>query len=126
MTQLIKKASSGIKFDSNKRYVNKYNKQFGKGVWYRDSNNNGFYDKGEQLIKPGNRIRNNDFSYSQLNSDGTITGNSQIEIPKIISWWDAKNAYIKSTQNLKRQQYNQSHNTKPSKTKLLKKRRYNN
>lgn len=73
MTQLIKKANSGIKFDSNKRYVNKYNKQFGKGVWYRDSNNNGFYDKGEQLIKPGNRIRNNDFSYSQLNSDGTIT-----------------------------------------------------
>ena len=73
MTQLIKKASSGIKFDSNKRYVNKHNKQFGKGVWYRDSNNNGFYDKGEQLIKPGNRIRNNDFSYSQLNSDGTIT-----------------------------------------------------
>lgn len=73
MTQLIKKASPGIKFDSNKRYVNKHNKQFGKGVWYRDSNDNGFYDKGEQLIKPGNRIRNNDFSYSQLNSDGTIT-----------------------------------------------------
>ena len=73
MTQLIKKANSGIKFDSSKRYVNKHNKQFGKGVWYRDSNNNGFYDKGEQFIKPGNRIRNNDFSYSQLNSDGTIT-----------------------------------------------------
>ena len=73
MTQLIKKASPDIKFDSNKRYVNKHNKQFGKGVWYRDNNNNGFYDKGEQLIKPGNRIRNNDFSYSQLNSDGTIT-----------------------------------------------------
>ena len=56
MTQLIKKASSGIKFDSNKRYVNKHNKQFGKRVWYRDSNNNGFYDKGEQLIKPGNNL----------------------------------------------------------------------
>ena len=73
MTKLIKKAKSGIKFDSNQHYVNKHNKQFGKGIWYRDSNGNGSYDKGEQLIKPGNRIRNNDFSYSQLNSDGTIT-----------------------------------------------------
>ena len=73
MTKLIKKAKSGIKFDSNQHYVNKHNKQFGRGVWYRDSNDNGNYDKGEQLIKPGNRIRNNDFSYSQLNSDGTIT-----------------------------------------------------
>ena len=73
MTQLIKKASSGIKFDKSKRYTYKNGQQRGSGVWYRDSNNNGFYDKGEQLIKPGNRIRNNDFSYSQLNSDGTIT-----------------------------------------------------
>ena len=73
MTKLIKKAKSGIKFDSNHHYVDKHNKQFGRGVWYRDSNGNGNYDKGEQLIKPGNRIRNNDFSYSQLNSDGTVT-----------------------------------------------------
>ena len=73
MTQLIKKASSGIKFDKSKRYTYKNGQQRGSGVWYRDSNNNGFYDKGEQLIKPGNRIRNNDFSYLQLNSDGTIT-----------------------------------------------------
>ena len=55
----------------------------------------------------------------------TITENPQIETPKTISWWDAKNAYKKSTQNLKKQQYNQSHNTKPSKTKLLKKKKYN-
>ena len=73
MTQLIKKVSSGIKFDKSKRYTYKNGQQRGSGVWYRDSNNNGFYDKGEQLIKPGNRIRNNDFSYLQLNSDGTIT-----------------------------------------------------
>ena len=73
MTQLIKKASSGIKFDKSKRYTYKNGQQRGSGVWYRDSNNNGFYDKSEQLIKPGNRIRNNDFSYLQLNSDGTIT-----------------------------------------------------
>lgn len=74
MTKLIKKVKSDIKFDSNYHYVNKHNnKQFGRGVWYRDNNGNGKYDKGEQLIKPGNRIRNNDFSYSQLNSDGTVT-----------------------------------------------------
>lgn len=73
MTKLIKKTKQDIKFDSNHHYINKHNKQFGRGIWYRDSNGNGNYDKGEQLIKPGNRIRNNDFSYSQLNSDGTIT-----------------------------------------------------
>ena len=73
MNKLIKKAKPGIKFDSNQRYVNKHNKQFGSGVWYRDNNDNGYYDKGEQLIKPGNRIRNSDGSYMQLNSNGTTT-----------------------------------------------------
>ena len=73
MSRLIKKAQPGIKFDKSKRYTSKNGQQRGSGVWYRDTNNNGFYDKGEQLIKPGNRIRNNDFSYSQLNSDGTVT-----------------------------------------------------
>ena len=61
-----------IKFDSSKRYVSK-NKKYGKGVWYRDINNDNKYNQGDQLIYLGNRIRNFDNSYSQLNSDGTIT-----------------------------------------------------
>lgn len=50
---------------------------------------------------------------------------SQIETPKTISWQDATNAYKKSIQDLKKQQYIERHNTKPSKTKLLRKRKYN-
>lgn len=73
MSKLIKKAQSGIKFDRSKRYTSKNGQQRGSGVWYRDTNKNGHYDPGESLIRIGNRIRNNDFSYSQLNSDGTVT-----------------------------------------------------
>lgn len=73
MSRLIKKAQSGIKFDRSKRYTSKNGQQRGSGVWYRDTNKNGHYDPEEPLIRIGNRIRNNDFSYSQLNSDGTVT-----------------------------------------------------
>ena len=73
MTQLIKKANSGIKFDSNKRYVNKHNKQFGKGVWFFDKDGDGKYTKTDRLIKPGNTIYNSDKTSVQLNSNGTMT-----------------------------------------------------
>lgn len=53
----------------------------------------------------------------------TVTENLQIETPKTISWQDAKNAYKESIYNSKKQQ--NRHNTKPSKRKLLKKRKYN-
>lgn len=72
MSKLIIKADSGIKFDTTHRYIGK-KKNFGKGVWFKDTNNDGKWNKGEFLITPGNRIRNNDFSYFQLNSDGTVT-----------------------------------------------------
>lgn len=72
MSKLIIKADSGIIFDTTHRYIGK-KKNFGKGVWFKDTNNDGKWNKGESLITPGNRIRNNDFSYSQLNSDGTVT-----------------------------------------------------
>lgn len=65
---------SNIKFDTSKRYIRKNNGQkFGKGVWYRDANNDGEYNSGEQLINIGNRIKNSNDSYVQLNSDGTQT-----------------------------------------------------
>lgn len=82
----------------------------------------------QQLLYPNPKINiklKSQVSKGLKQKTPTITGNSQIEIPKTISWQDAKNAYRKSTQDLKKQQYNQSHNTKPSKTKLLKKRKYN-
>ena len=63
-----------IKFDTSKRYIRKNNgQQFGKGVWYRDANNDGEYNSGEQLVNIGNRIKNSNGSYVQLNSDGTQT-----------------------------------------------------
>ena len=63
-----------IKFDTSKRYIRKNNGQkFGKGVWYRDANNDGEYNSGEQLVNIGNRIKNSNGSYVQLNSDGTQT-----------------------------------------------------
>lgn len=65
---------SNIKFDTSKRYIRKNNGQkFGKGVWYRDANNDGEYNSGEQLVNIGNRIKNSNGSYVQLNSDGTQT-----------------------------------------------------
>ena len=65
---------SNIKFDTSKRYIQKNNGQkFGKGVWYRDANNDGEYNSGEQLVNIGNRIKNSNGSYVQLNSDGTQT-----------------------------------------------------
>ena len=65
---------SNIKFDTSKRYIRKNNGQkFGKGVWYRDANNDGEYNSGEQLVNIGNRIKNSNGSYIQLNSDGTQT-----------------------------------------------------
>ena len=65
---------SDIKFDNSKRYIRKNNGQkFGKGVWYRDANNDGEYNSGEQLVNIGNRIKNSNGSYVQLNSDGTQT-----------------------------------------------------
>ena len=60
-----------IKFDKTQRYKSKSGKLYGKGVWYRDSNNNGTYDAGDILIRLGNRIKNSDGSYIQLNSDGS-------------------------------------------------------
>lgn len=60
-----------IKFDKTQRYKSKSGKLYGKGVWYRDSNNNGRYDAGDILIRLGNRIKNSDGSYVQLNSDGS-------------------------------------------------------
>ena len=60
-----------IKFDKTQRYKNKSGNLYGKGVWYRDSNNNGRYDAGDILIRVGNRIKNSDGSYVQLNSDGS-------------------------------------------------------
>lgn len=60
-----------IKFDKTQRYKSKSGKLYGKGVWYRDSNNNGTYDAGDILIRLGNRIKNSDGSYVQLNSDGS-------------------------------------------------------
>lgn len=50
---------------------------------------------------------------------------SQVETPKTISWKDATNAYKQSMQELKKQQYLESHKTKPSKPKLLRRRKYN-
>lgn len=50
---------------------------------------------------------------------------SQVETPKTISWKDATNAYKQSMQELKKQQYLESHKTKPSKSKLLRRRKYN-
>ena len=65
---------SNIKFDTSERYIRKNNGQkFGKGVWYRDANNDGEYNSGEQLVNIGNRIKNSNGSYVQLNSDGTQT-----------------------------------------------------
>lgn len=61
-----------IKFDTSRRYIGR-DKTFGSGVWFRDANNDGKYNTGEQLINIGNRIKNSNGSYMQLNSDGTVT-----------------------------------------------------
>ena len=62
MKNLIPKQQHGNKiwFDTSVRYKNKQN---GKGVWKR----------GNHIIPLGNKIKNKDGSYWQLNSDGTHT-----------------------------------------------------
>lgn len=62
MKKLIPKQQHGNKiwFDTSVRYKNKPN---GKGVWKR----------GNHIIPLGNKIKNKDGSYWQLNSDGTHT-----------------------------------------------------
>mgnify|MGYP007068176014 FL=1 len=62
MKKLIPKQQHGNKiwFDTSVRYKNK---QKSKGVWKR----------GNHIIPLGNKIKNKDGSYWQLNSDGTHT-----------------------------------------------------
>lgn len=63
-----------IKFDKSRQYYNnKSNKSYGQGVWFKDTNGDGKYNQGESMIPIGNRIKNSDNSYVQLNSDGSRT-----------------------------------------------------
>lgn len=63
-----------IKFDKSKHYYNsKTNKSYGQGVWFKDINGDGKYNQGESMIPIGNRIKNSNNSYVQLNSDGSRT-----------------------------------------------------
>ena len=55
---------AGITFDKSMRYKGANGKTYGKGVWRREDGS---------IIPMGNRIRNSDGSYLQLNSDGTST-----------------------------------------------------
>lgn len=63
-----------IKFDKSKKYYDsKLNKYYGQGIWFKDTNGDGKYNEGESLIPVGNRIKNSNNSYVQLNSDGSRT-----------------------------------------------------
>lgn len=63
-----------IKFDKSKKYYDsKLNKYYGQGIWFKDTNDDGKYNEGESLIPMGNRIKNSNNSYVQLNSDGSRT-----------------------------------------------------
>ena len=65
MTYIIRDNNmAGFYFDTSQRYTDKSGKQYGKGVW---KNSTG------KLISSGNRIRQSNGNYIQLNSDGTIT-----------------------------------------------------
>lgn len=55
---------AGITFDKSTRYKTSSGKTYGSGVWRREDGT---------IIPMGNRIRNSDGSYLQLNSDGTST-----------------------------------------------------
>lgn len=55
---------AGITFDKSMRYKSANGKTYGKGVWRREDGS---------IIPMGNRIKNSDGSYLQLNSDGTST-----------------------------------------------------
>ena len=89
----------------------------------------------QQIIYPKSKISINPEIQSQISKNLASTEKpipiiiekpiSQIETPKTISWKDATNAYKQSTQELKKQQYLESHKTKLSKSKLLRKRKYN-
>lgn len=89
----------------------------------------------QQIIYPKSKISINPEIQSQISKNLASTEKptpiiiekpiSQIETSKTISWKDATNAYKQSIQELKKQQYLESHKTKLSKSKLLRKRKYN-
>ena len=89
----------------------------------------------QQIIYPKSKISINPEIQSQISKNLASTEKptpiiiekpiSQIETPKTISWKDAINSYKQSIQELKKQQYLESHKTKLSKSKLLRKRKYN-
>ena len=89
----------------------------------------------QQIIYPKSKISINPEIQSQISKNLASTKKptpiiiekpiSQIETPKTISWKDAINSYKQSIQELKKQQYLESHKTKLSKSKLLRKRKYN-
>ena len=65
MTYIIRDNNmAGFYFDTSQRYIGKSGKQYRKGVWKTSTG---------KLISLGNRIRQANGNYIQLNSDGTIT-----------------------------------------------------
>lgn len=62
-----------FKFTTDRNYVNKYGKKIGKGVWFDDTDGDGKFTNKDRLIQLGNRIRNKNGDYVQLNSDGTMS-----------------------------------------------------
>lgn len=62
-----------FKFTTDRNYINKYGKKIGKGIWFDDTDGDGKFTNKDRLIQLGNRIRNKNGDYVQLNSDGTMS-----------------------------------------------------
>lgn len=79
-----------FKFTTDRNYVNKYGKKIGKGIWFDDTDGDGKFTNKDRLIQLGNRIRNKNGDYVQLNSDGTMSGVYRAKTGTVEEWAKSK------------------------------------
>lgn len=79
-----------FKFTTGQKYLLPNGKSYGKGIWFDDVDGNGKYDGKDRLIRPGNRIRNKNGDYVQLNSDGTMSGVYKAKTGTVEEWAKSK------------------------------------
>lgn len=79
-----------FKFTTGQKYILPNGESYGKGIWFDDVDGNGKYDGKDRLIRPGNRIRNKNGDYVQLNSDGTMSGVYRAKTGTVEEWAKSK------------------------------------
>lgn len=66
------------------------NGEYSKGMWYDDVDNDGKFTDKDRKIQLGNRIRNSNGDYVQLNSDGTMSGVYRAKTGTVEEWAKSK------------------------------------